>query len=80
MKHRHLVDGAGFALPAIDDILDRGAAADWVELARAVLADPTGSIADDVLRICAAHRMYGTSDLWMEFVALARAEAGVRRV
>jgi hypothetical protein len=74
MKHRHLTDDAGYTLPAIDDILDRGDAAAWADLAGEIERTPFGSVAERVLQICAAHPMYGTCLLWPAFVALVRSE------
>ncbi len=79
MKHRHLEDDAGLSPAAIDDILDRGSPADWTALWRVVEADPFGQVASDVVRICAAHYMYGTSRLWPAMVALAREDAARAR-
>jgi hypothetical protein len=76
MKHRHLSDDAGWSVPAIDDILDRGRPEDWAELGNEVLRAPYGEIAQRVVHICENHYMYGTSRLWAAFVALARNEAG----
>jgi len=75
MKHRHLRDGTGLEPAAIDDILDRGGPSDWAALWRAIDADPFGSLAADVLRICAEHRMYGTSRLWPAMIEQAREDA-----
>ncbi|MBS0576696.1 MAG: hypothetical protein JSS45_09790 [Proteobacteria bacterium] len=49
MLHRHL-DHQRFTLAAIDDVISRGRWGDWVELRRAVLADP--SLLDKVERVC----------------------------
>lgn len=62
MKHRHLVDGVGYTMAAIDDILDRGDVAAWADLYRAAQQDET--IASKIESICRAHHMYGTSALW----------------
>jgi hypothetical protein len=69
VRHRHLdypedtsVDQLGRA--AIDDLLDRGDLADWAPLVSVIARDPYGQLADVVLRLCAAHPMYGTSVLW----------------
>jgi hypothetical protein len=80
MIHRHLdypEDTAPELLgpAAIDDLLDRGDLADWAPLARAVAAEPWGSLAQTILHICAAHDMYGTSRLWTAYVATCRAAA-----
>ena len=73
MIHRHLdyppgtpVEELGPA--ALDDLLERGDLADWAPLAAAVRADPHGPLADTVLRLCAAHPMYGTSRLWSGWI------------
>ena len=79
MKHRHLTDAAGYSLPAVDDILDRGDASAWADLAGEIERAPFGPVADRVLRICAAHEMYGTSALWQSFVELIRTEAANSR-
>lgn len=57
---------------ALDALLDSGDLEDWAPLARAVLNEPHGEIADTVLRLCDAHPMYGTSELWRTFVGRAR--------
>lgn len=80
MIHRHLdyppdtpVEELGPA--ALDDLLDRGDLADWAPLVAAVRADPHGTLADTVLRLCAAHPMYGTSRLWRGWIeSLRRAQ------
>jgi hypothetical protein len=51
MKHRH-IHHQGFSLVAIDDIIERGSRADWVELRDSAKADP--EILRKILRICAA--------------------------
>jgi hypothetical protein len=74
MKHRHLVEDVGLSTAAIDDILERGRPDDWRDLWAAVLADPWGSVAEDVLQICRDHYMYGTSLLWPEMISQLREE------
>lgn len=76
MKHRHLIDDVGFVVPAIDDILDRGSPEDWRELWAEVERDPWSRVAEDILRLCAAHEMYGTSNLWPRMIRLERDERG----
>ncbi len=49
MLHRHL-NHQRFTLAAIDDVISRGQWDDWVELRRAVLADP--ALLENVLRVC----------------------------
>lgn len=81
MRSRHLdyepgtpVDRLGRA--AIDDLLDRGDLADWTPLAAAILEDPYGTLAETVCELCAAHPMYGTSQLWRSWIdRLRRASA-----
>ena len=80
MIHRHLdypKDTAPEELEpaAVDDLLDRGDLDDWAPLARAVTAEPWGPLARTILRLCEAHPMYGTSDLWRAYVATCRAAA-----
>jgi hypothetical protein len=53
MIHRHLWDGVGYILPAIDDVIDRGKRADWAELRSAALADRALMI--QILQIARAH-------------------------
>ncbi len=77
MSFRHLdypigapVDELGAA--ALDDLLERGDLEAWAPLARAVREDPSGELADTVLRLCNAHPMYGTSSLWTAWIARLR--------
>jgi DNA-binding Xre family transcriptional regulator len=79
LAHRHLVVPPGTApeelpLDALDDLLDRGTFDDWRVLAHAVRRDPQGALAERILKLCAAHDMYGTSRLWPEFIARARGQ------
>lgn len=79
MIHRHLdydgvpVEQLGDA--ALDDLLDRGDFSDWRPLARAIAADPFGSLAARVWHLCDAHPMQGTSPLWRAWIAARRARA-----
>src|SRR6266481_1983828 len=78
MIHRHLNPPKGtppaqLGPAAIDDVLDRGDLEDWAPLARAVTDEPWGPLSDTVLRLCAAHPMYGTSRLWQAYVGACRA-------
>jgi hypothetical protein len=75
--HRHLDYPPGIPVQdlgpaALDDLLERGDLADWAPLAAAVRANPHGPLADTVLRLCAAHPMYGTSRLWSAWIASLR--------
>ena len=72
MKHRHLRDGVGYALPAIDSILEFGDDEDLAALRAEVERDPFGTVADGVLKIARAHRMEGISDEWIFFVEQLR--------
>lgn len=82
MKHRHLdYDGVPAELrgpAAIDDLLDRGDLGDWRPLARAIAAEPYGALAEQVLQLCDAHPMQGTSPLWRAWIASRRARAAGR--
>jgi len=78
MIHRHLDHPEGtppvqLGPAAIDDLLDRGDLEDWAPLARAVAGEPWGRLSDTILRLCAAHPMYGTSRLWLGYVGACRA-------
>lgn len=64
------VEGLGAA--AIDDLLERGDLGSWRMIASAVRADPTGALADTILRLCAAHPMYGTTSLWRTWIERLR--------
>jgi hypothetical protein len=80
MIHRHLDYGDDVPLEerglmALDDVLDRGDLHDWRPVARAIAADPWGRMARDVLHLCDAHPMYGTSALWKAYIASRRAAA-----
>jgi len=66
MRHRHLVDGAGWSKSVIDDVLDRGSLEDWIELREAAKADR--AVAEAIVDVCRGHYMYGTSALWLEMM------------
>jgi hypothetical protein len=53
MLHRHLKDGVGYILPAIDDVIERGKRADWAQLRSAALKDR--AVMEDIFRITLAH-------------------------
>lgn len=77
MMHRHLdyspdTSPEELGLAALDDILDRGDMKDWLPLRQAVTQDPWSQLADDILHLCQAHCMYGTSVLWPAFIARLR--------
>ncbi len=80
MNHRHLdYDGVPVAergLAALDDILDRGDFTDWRPLAQAIAKDPHGLLATQVLHLCDAHPMQGTSPLWRAWISARRARLG----
>lgn len=52
MRHRHL-NHQTFTLAAIDDVIDRGAKTDWLELRLAALKDP--QVHDRIRIVCEAH-------------------------
>ena len=52
MLHRHL-NHQTFPLAAIDDVIDRGDKAEWLELRRAALADP--AVMERIRKVCEAH-------------------------
>lgn len=74
MKHRHLKEGVGFTVAAIDDILDRGTQRDWADLLTEVQREPFGRVAEDILMLCRRHEMYGTSRLWPAMIEHVRKE------
>jgi hypothetical protein len=53
MEHRHLNHG-GYTLAAIDDIIGRGGAADWVELHFAALS--SSEVRERVVALCERHK------------------------
>jgi hypothetical protein len=77
MRHRRLVEGTGLTPAAIDDILERGSPRDWCELRRVVDEEPFGRVADDVVRVCRGHAIYGASPLWLRYIEQLRARASV---
>lgn len=79
MRHRHLVEGVGLVPAAIDDILEHGSPNDWRELWAEVERDPRGPVSAEILHICAAHEMYGTSRLWPRMIELEREDSDMPR-
>jgi hypothetical protein len=78
MIHRHLdyppdTPPSQLGPAAIDDLLDRGDLDDWASLARGVAAQPWAPLSEMILKLCAAHPMYGTSSLWTAYIASCRA-------
>ena len=53
MLHRHLNDGVGYILPAIDDVIDRGKREDWAQLRSAALEDR--ALMENILSVALAH-------------------------
>jgi len=51
--HRHLNDGVGYILPAIDDVIDRGKREDWAQLRAVALRDRR--LMEDILHVALAH-------------------------
>jgi hypothetical protein len=77
MRFRHLdystdtpVERLGPA--AIESLLERGDLHDWAPLLRSVASAPWGRTAETVLRVCEAHPIYGTSDLWRTWIERLR--------
>ena len=52
MFHRHIIESVSPSLAAIDDIIDRGGAADWRELK--AHADVDLSLIGKIIKVCAA--------------------------
>ncbi len=78
MIHRHLAYPEGTPperLPsaALVDILDRGDLDDWRPIAAAIARDPSGPLAQRVMRLVDAYPMYGTSALWRAWIDRRRA-------
>ncbi|HUF76669.1 MAG TPA: helix-turn-helix transcriptional regulator [Longimicrobiales bacterium] len=79
MRFRHLDYGADTPVvdlgpAAIDALLERGDLHDWAPVLRAIARAPWGRTAETVLRLCDAHPMYGTSDLWRAWIEGLRKE------
>lgn len=51
MKHRHLTH-EDFTIAAIEDIIARGQAPDWVPLIALIRADPYGEVAEKTRLLC----------------------------
>lgn len=51
MKHRHLTHEK-FTVAAIEDILARGQAPDWVPLIDIIRVDPYGEVAEKIEKLC----------------------------
>lgn len=61
MRHRHL-SGKRLDRAAIDDILDRGNLAHWLELLRRARADRTGALAQAIREVAAVRRAQTHAD------------------
>ncbi len=80
---RCAVDDLGPA--GLEDLLDRGDLGDWGPLVAQIKADPYGALTGTVLRLCAAHAMYGTSAIWTTWIerlrrTVPRPERTLRRI
>jgi DNA-binding XRE family transcriptional regulator len=80
MRFRHLdhevsVPVTDLGPAALDALLERGDLESWTPLLRAIARDPWGDSADEVLRLCRAHAMYGTSALWRAWIERRRARS-----
>ncbi|MBF0565564.1 MAG: hypothetical protein HQK89_10000 [Nitrospirae bacterium] len=51
MKHRHLTHEE-FTIAAIEDIIARGQAPDWIPLITVIRADPYGEVAEKTRLLC----------------------------
>lgn len=73
MKHRHL-DVPEHTQPerlpsaAIVDVFERGDLADWRPILSSIARDPSGELAERVLRLIDAFPMYGTSQLLRSWI------------
>ncbi len=68
MQHRNLRSGYEWTTAAIADILERGTATDWRNLARRIAEDPTGSYAQAVRQVLNHTHFYGTTVLWRDYL------------
>jgi len=55
---------------AIDDVLVRGMLGDWLALRDAARGDT--AVADLIVDVCTARKLYGTSPLWLEVIGQIR--------
>ena len=62
-------------MAAIVDLLDRGDLEDLRPLARAIVRDPHGELAQRVAILIDAYPMYGASPLWRAFLERCRSRA-----
>jgi hypothetical protein len=69
MKHRHLTHEE-FTIAAIEDVLARGLAPDWIPLITAIRADPYGEVAEKTLALC-ERPLYG-APIFRRVLATAR--------
>lgn len=60
---------------ALDALLERGDLESWMPLLRVIAREPWSPVADTVLRLCDAHPMYGTSELWRFWIERQRRES-----
>lgn len=60
---------------ALDALLERGDLEAWMPLLRVVAREPWSAVGDTVLRLCEAHPMYGTSELWRTWIERQRRES-----
>ena len=77
MKHRHLEIAPGTNIEdlpaaALVDLLERGDLNDWKPIAAAIAQNPSGDLANRVLRLVGAYPMYGTSALWRSWILRRR--------
>lgn len=68
MRHRNLSPGYEWTTSAIADVLERGTAQDWRELADHIRNDPSGETARAVQHILSGTHFYGTTNLWHDYL------------
>lgn len=73
MRHRHLVGGR-MSLAELDDIIDRGSAADWRPILHLVSEDPWGDVAEKVLHLVAATNRGSQGVFWRSYILSKRGE------
>ena len=77
MLHRHLNPGQDRTYEAVEDVIARGAPADWRELAHTVARDPNGEMAAILEGVLAHTHYYGSTVLWSDWLARVRRYGGV---
>lgn len=73
MKHRHLVGGR-MSLAELDDIIERGTAADWRPILGMVSTDPWGDVAERILHLVAASDRGSQGVFWRSYILAKRGD------